>query len=93
MKKKVTKKVVEKEPVEKVKEKTLEELEREIKWIRTEWRNDYSSARSFIRRDERENPGRLYKILKIPDKGFCVLLYGREKKGYEDIVTGKNWPL
>ncbi|MDP2363605.1 MAG: hypothetical protein Q8M94_07535 [Ignavibacteria bacterium] len=84
--------VVKKKAVEEVeKEKTLEELDQEIKWIRTEWRNDYSSCRSFIRKDRRENPGRIYKILKVPDRGFGILIYGREKKDYENTTLGKEW--
>ncbi|KKN73609.1 hypothetical protein LCGC14_0399250 [marine sediment metagenome] len=84
--KKVVKKVIEKE-------KTLEELNREIKWLRTEWRNDYSSCRTLVRRDRRNTPGRLYKVLKISDKGFCILIYGREKKDYENISLGKEWAI
>ncbi len=86
IKKKVVKKVVEKE-------KTLEELDREIKYIRTEWRSDYSSCRTLVRRGRRDNPGRLYKCLKIPDKGFAVLIYEREKKIYENATMGKEWRI
>lgn len=88
VKKKAVKKVVEKK-VEK--EKTLEELEREIKYIRTEWRRDYSSARTCVKKDRMQIKGRLYKILKIPDRGFAILIYGRDKKDYENISMGKEW--
>lgn len=90
VKKKTIKKVI-KEVEKKVeKKKTLEELDREIKWIKTEWRSDYGSARSYIRRNLRENPGTIHKILKIPEKGFCILVYGRKTKDYENPIMGKE---
>lgn len=72
---------------------TLEELEREIKWIRTEWRQDYSSARACVKRDKVQVQGRIYKILKIPNRGFAILIYGREKQDYENISQGREWAI
>ena len=91
MKTKAKNKVVKKGVV--IKKKTLEELDRQIKWLRTEWRNDYSSARTCVKKDRKQNKGRIYKVNKIPDSGFAVLIYGRKKEDYENLSRGREWSI
>ena len=74
-----------------IKKKTLEELDRNIKWIRTEIRPDAGSARACVRRDRKLKLGHIYKCIKVPDVGYCILIYGRKKEDYENISMGIEW--